>query len=71
MLTNIKLSETTKEKKFKLASAAGYKIVEEKITHKCHIIGADNYIDNDFRNIDDVLKYIAQELSRKGFCIAA
>lgn len=70
-ITDIKLSELPKYKKFQLASVAGYNIEEDKETHRCHIIGADNFIDNDFKNIDEVLKCIAQDLARKGFAIAA
>lgn len=69
-MSEIKLSEIPKYKKFQLADIAGYKVKEDKETGRCAIIGADSYIDNDFRNIDDVLRLIANELRRKGFSIA-
>jgi len=68
-VSNLKLSEMEKYTKFQLASIAGYKIIENN--HRYRIDGADNYIDNDFRSIDDILKLIARELKSKGFIIAA
>lgn len=65
------LSETEKYKKFQLAAIAGYEVKEDKERHKCYIVGADNYIDNNFRNIDDVLLLISSELRRIGFAVVA
>lgn len=70
-VVNIKLSNTQKYKKFQLASLAGYKVQEIDSSGRCVIIGADNCIDNDFRNIDQVLMLISNELYSKGFCVAA
>lgn len=70
-ITDIKLSKIEKYKKFQLASIAGYKVEEDKDKHKCHIVGADNFIENDFKNIDEVLKLIKRELLSKGFNIVA
>lgn len=67
----IKLSEIPKFKKFQLASIAGYVVKEMKDTGRCVIIGADSYIDNDFRNIDEVLLLISNDLKHKGFFVAA
>jgi hypothetical protein len=68
-MSNIKLSEIPKYKKFQLAYLAGYKVIENNNRYK--IDGADNFIDNDFRSIDDILRLIANDLKRKGFKIAA
>jgi len=68
-MSEVKLSEIPKYKKFQLASVAGYKIIQ--INNRYKIDGADNYIDNDFRSIDDILKFISPDLKRKGFNIAA
>ena len=51
-IKQIKLSVTPKYKKFQLADVAGYKVEENINTRRCHIVGADNCIDNDFKNID-------------------
>jgi len=72
-VTEVKLSETEKYEKFDLAKKAGYKVEEfdrNSRSGRCYIIGADNYIDNDFRSIDDVLRTISNELIRKGIAIA-
>ena len=50
---------------------AGYKVKEIDKSGRCVIMGADTYIDNDFRNIDEVLLLIRSDLERKGFCLAA
>ena len=73
-MSNIKLSVIKKHEKFKLASIAGYRVQEfdrESNSQRCYIVGADNYINNDFKNIDEVLKYISSDLKIKGFIIAA
>jgi hypothetical protein len=71
-MCKVKLFETPKYKKYQLADIAGYKVKEiDKETGRCMIIGADNYIDNDFPNIDAVLLLISNELARKGFSIVA
>ena len=66
-MSNIKLSEVSLYKKFQLASIAGYKVI--KLDNRYKIDGADDYIDNDFRNIDDILKLISGDLQRKGFMV--
>jgi len=68
-MSNIRLSEIPKYKKFQLADIAGYNVKEDKETGRCTIMGADNCIDNDFKNIDDVLKLISNELRGRGFNI--
>ena len=68
-MNTINLSEVPKYKKFQLAAVAGYRIIETDNRFK--IDGADNYIDNDFRSIDDILKLISSELKSKGFVLAA
>lgn len=73
-MSDIKLSEVKKFRKYQLAKIAGYIVEEfdkESKSERCFIVGADAYIDNDFRNIDEVLKYISSELKSKGFNIAA
>jgi hypothetical protein len=70
-MSYIKLSEIDKDMKFKLAHVAGYKVEEDKENNRCKIVGADNYIDNNFRNIDEVLLLIRSDLKRKGFIVAA
>lgn len=65
---DIRLSEIPKYKKFQLAYIAGYTV--EQVDNRFKIKGADNYIDNDFRSIDDILKLISGDLKRKGFVIA-
>ena len=69
-MKRIILSEQPKYKKFQLASAAGFTVKEICPSGKCIIVGADKYIDNDFRNIDDVLMNMRDILARKGFLIA-
>ncbi len=66
---NIKLSEVQKYKKFQLASIAGYIVKEEE--RKCYIVGADNQIDNCFKNIDEVLLLIRDDLSKYGYMLTA
>jgi len=68
-MSNIKLSEIPLYRKFQLADLVGYKI--KQIDNRYKIDGADNYIDNDFRSIDDILKLISPELKSKGFIVAA
>ena len=68
-MSEIRLSEIPKYKKFQLAAIVGYKVIE--IYNRYKIDGADNYIDNDFKSIDDILKLIAPELKSKGFNLAA
>lgn len=59
-------------KKFRLASVTGYTVeVVDKNTGRCIIVGADNYINNDFRNINEVMKIIFTEIKGKGFNLAA
>lgn len=70
-MSYIKLSEIDKHIKFQLAAVAGYKVEEDKETRRCYIVGADSYIDNCFRNIDEVLLLIRNDLKRKGFIVAA
>lgn len=67
----IKLSEIKKFRKFQLADIAGYKIKEVDSCGRCAIVGADNCINNDFRNIDEVLLLISNDLKSKGFLIVA
>ena len=67
-MSRIKLAEIPLYKKFQLADTVGYKIL--RIDNRYKIEGADNYIDNDFRSIDDILILISGELKRKGFMIA-
>lgn len=67
-MSSIKLAEIPLYKKFQLADIAGYKVI--KTDNKYKIDGADNYIDNDFRSIDDILKLISGDLRGKGFIIA-
>jgi hypothetical protein len=55
-MRNIKLSEISMYNKFQLALKAGYKVI--KVDNRYKIDGADNYIYNDFRSIDDILKLI-------------
>ena len=66
-MSRIKLSETPLYKKFQLADIAGYKVVRVDNTYM--IEGADDYIDNNFRNIDDILHLISPDLKRKGFVL--
>lgn len=66
-MSNIKLSETPLYKKFQLADIAGYKVI--KTDNRYKIDGADAYIDNDFRSIDDILHLVSGDLKRKGFVI--
>lgn len=68
-MSNIKLSEVPLYKKFQLAAIVGYKIIKNENRYK--IDGADNYIDNDFRNIDDILILISPDLKSKGFNLVA
>mgnify|MGYP000944172422 CR=1 FL=1 len=73
-MSKVILSKTEKNDKFKLASIAGYTVKEfdrESKSPRCYIVGADNYINNDFKNIDEVLKYISPDLMSKGFILAA
>ena len=67
-MSRIKLAEIPLYKKFQLADIAGYKVI--KTDNKYKIDGADNYIDNDFRNIDDILILISGDLRGKGFILA-
>ena len=64
-------TDVPKYKKFQLADVAGYKVKEIDKSGRCVIMGADTYIDNDFRNIDEVLLLIRSDLERKGFYLAA
>ena len=66
-MSRIKLAETPLYKKFQLADTVGYKIL--RIDNRYKIEGADNYIDNDFRSIDDILHLVSGDLKRKGFVI--
>ena len=66
-MSTIALSEIPKHKKFQLAAIAGYNIIQDN--NRYRIEGADNYIDNDFRSIDDILRLISNDLIRKGFMI--
>jgi hypothetical protein len=61
----VKLSETEKIKKYQLAAIAGFKVKEIDDTGRCIIIGADKCIDNDFRNIDELLLQIKSVLLRR------
>jgi hypothetical protein len=67
-MSNIILSEVPLYKKFQLADIAGYKVI--KTDNRYKIDGADNYIDNDFRSIDDILILISGDLRGKGFILA-
>ena len=67
-MSNIILSEVPLYKKFQLADIAGYKVV--KTDNRYKIDGADNYINNDFRSIDDILILISGDLRGKGFILA-
>lgn len=67
-MKRIALREIPLYKKFQLADIVGYKIIKDNNRFK--IDGADNYIDNDFKSIDDILKLISGDLKRKGFVIA-
>ena len=67
-MKRITLRETPLYKKFQLADIVGYKVIRTDNSYK--IDGADNYINNDFRSIDDILILISGELKRKGFMIA-
>ena len=67
-MSNVILAETPLYKKFQLADIAGYKVI--RIDNRYKIDGADNYIDNDFRNIDDILVLISGDLRGKGFILA-
>lgn len=66
-MVNIKLSEIPLYKKFQLAVIAGYNVI--KTDNRYKIDGADAYIDNDFRSIDDILQLVASDLKRKGFIV--
>ena len=66
-MSTIKLSEVPLYKKFQLADIAGYKVI--KTDNRYKIDGADNFIDNDFRSIDDILTLISGDLGRKGFLV--
>ena len=67
-MRSIKLAEIPLYKKFQLADIAGYKVI--KTDNRYKIDGADDYIDNDFRNIDDILILISGDLRGKGFILA-
>ena len=69
-MKRVVLSEQPKYKKFQLASVAGITVNEICPSGRCYIVGADRYIDNDFRSIDDVLINTKDMLARKGFLIA-
>lgn len=71
MNTIVNLAGTQKHKKFQLAAVSGYVVREDPTTKKCSIIGMDDYIDNDFRDINEVLLMIKGDLGRKGFTIVA
>ena len=60
----VRLSEVPLYKKFELANKAGYKVI--KVDNRYKIDGADNYIDNNFRNIDEILRLVSSELQRVG-----
>ena len=66
-MSKINLSEVPLYQKFQLALVAGYKVIKNDNRYK--IDGADDYIDNDFRNIDDILQLISGELQRKGIML--
>ena len=66
-MSKIKLAEIPLYKKFQLADIAGYKVI--KVDNSYKIDGADNYIDNNFRSIDDILHLVSGDLKRKGFVI--
>lgn len=66
-MSRIKLSEIPLYRKFQLADIAGYKVI--KVDNRFKIDGADAYIDNNFKNIDDILQLISGDLQRKGFSI--
>ena len=66
-MSNIRLTELSIYRKFQLAALAGYKVIKDNNRYK--IEGADNFIDNDFRSIDDILRLISGDLNRKGFII--
>lgn len=66
-MSRIKLAEIPLYKKFQLADIAGYKVTRTDSRYK--IDGADDYIDNDFRSIDDILHLVSGDLKRKGFVI--
>lgn len=69
---NINLSTIKKQEKLQLADLVGCEIKEyENCRGRCYIVGADKFIDNDFKNIDTVLLYIKDKLMRIGFKIAA
>ena len=68
-MSEVVLAEIPLYKKFQLADIAGYKVI--KTDNRYKIDGADNYIDNDFRSIDDILVLISGDLKRKGFVITA
>lgn len=69
----IYLSKEKKYEKYNLVKLTGH-IAEEidKRTGRYKIVGADNYIDNDFRNIDELLLLVFKsELGSKGFILTA
>lgn len=62
--------EISKHEKYNIAKKSGYIVKEfdkESGSPRCYIVGADKYINNDFKNIDEVLKFILP----KGFILAA
>lgn len=65
----IKLSKLPKYKKFQLVEKEGYKVQEFEGSRKCYIVGADNYIDNYFESIDEVLIMLSDKLLQKGYVI--
>lgn len=66
-IKRIKLSEQPKYIKYRLASAVGLTVQEINPKGRCIIVGADKYIENEFRSIDEVLLGFKDMLARKGF----
>ena len=69
--TIVKLSSTKKYKKFQLASALGYNATEVNERGRCIVHNLDICADNDFRNIDEFLLLIRNDLYKFGFAVVA
>lgn len=71
MLNTIQLSKLTKIEKMQLAYVAGYRVKEIIQNRKYIIEGADGWCDNNFRNMDEILKLIQPDLYKIRYKIVA
>lgn len=73
-MVTIRLSETSKYKKYEAIEKVGFKAVkEDKGFRLIDLIykNADKFIDNYYSSLDEILRLLSPYLMRIGICVAA